>query len=405
MKILHTADWHFGKQLYGHSLAEEMYRFTEWLVEVLQSEKIDILLISGDIFDVTNPSNLDKERYFSFLKLVREHHITTIITGGNHDSISFLNSSKEYLKQDNIFVVGGATENIEDEILHFKINDEEVVICAVPFLRDRDLREQTTDHEFSSRSEAIQYGLKTHYQSVLELAKAKYPTLPIIAMGHLFAIGSSTSESERDIHIGNSGAVSHEIFNGFDYVALGHIHKPQIIHKNEKIRYSGSPIPLSFSEKKDDKQVVIISVENGKIQLPKVVKVPKFRSLLRFSGTLQEVQQKINSFEFAENQLSAFIELQINEENYNLEIIQNTNLFVEEFNATNEAKIVFNKIKFKTGSKNIEDLFEEDVAIENLEVSEVFHKRLLSELPDAEPKEREELEETFRELLDVYFEG
>ncbi len=405
MKILHTADWHFGKQLYRRLLTDEMQLFTDWLTDILNKEHIDILMISGDIFDVSNPANLDKERYFSFLKVLRDHSIITIITGGNHDSISFLNSSKDYLKQDNIFVIGGATDKIEDEILHFNIGNEEVVICAVPFLRDRDLRDEASDEQFSSRSEAIQYGLKVHYQTLLELSKAKYPKAPIIAMGHLFAIGSSTSESERDIHIGNTGAVSHDIFNGYDYVALGHIHKPQMINNNTKIRYSGSPIPLSFSEKKDEKQILIITVENSVITEPKVIKTPKFRSLLRFTGTLSDIQEKIKGFDFNESHLPPYIELLVVEEHYNLDIIQQTNTFIEDFNEHHQAQIIFNKIDFKTGSKNISQLlYKDDTEIEDLSPIDVFRKRLKSELPEANDNEIQDIEETFNELLETYYE-
>ncbi len=405
MKILHTADWHFGKQLYRRLLTDEMQYFTDWLIEIIEQETIDILLISGDVFDITNPANVDKERYFSFLKRLREHQITTIITGGNHDSISFLNSSKEYLKQDNIFVVGGATEDIEEELLYVQCKSEQVVICAVPFLRDRDLRNEESELTFTSRSEAIRHGLKVHYQTLLDLAKSKYPKVPLIAMGHLFATGSSTSESEREIHIGNTGAVSHTIFEGFDYVALGHIHKPQIINHNEYIRYSGSPIPLSFSEKKDEKQVVVLTIENNKITPPKVIKTPKFRSLLRFTGTLAEVQQKLKHFDFSDSLLPPYIEIEINEMEYNLETIRQKDLFIEDFNELNEVQIISNKINFNKGSKNISELLNKaDTEIEDLSPIDIFRKRLESELPNANEKERQELEDCFNELLEQLIE-
>ncbi len=402
MKILHTADWHFGKHLHGYSLAEEMDLFVSWLMDLLQKEDIDILLISGDIFDISNPANTDKERYFSFLKRLRELRIKTVITGGNHDSVSYLNASKNYLKYDDIFVVGGATEDLEDEIISFEIKEEKVTICAVPFLRDKDLRNSISDQEFSSRHEAIQAGILNHYQNLLAIVQKKYPTIPSIAMGHLFAVGSTTSESERDIHIGNSGAVSSGVFQGFDYVALGHIHKPQIINKNEMIRYSGSPIPLSFSEKKDDKQVVVISVENGKIQEPKVIKTPKFRQLKRFSGTFEEVLNKVNEFTNS-SPLSAFIELEIKEKEYDFEYIQQLNQLIENYNENNQNQIIHHKITFERGSKNIDELFEEGTDIKDLDVKEVFQKKIISEFKESNSKEINELEETFDELLEMYF--
>ncbi len=403
MKILHTADWHFGKQLHTYSLSEEMDLFVNWLIDVLQKEAIDILLISGDIFDVSNPANADKERYFSFLKRLRDLKVKTIITGGNHDSVSYLNASKSYLKYDDIFVIGGATEHLEDEIISFEINGEKAVVCAVPFLRDKDLRNTLSDQKFTSRQEAIKAGILQHYQDLRALVTKKYPDVPTIAMGHLFAIGSVTSESERDIYIGNSGAVSAGVFQGFDYVALGHIHKPQVIAGNEMIRYSGSPIPLSFSEKKDEKQVVILSVEKGKIQSPKIVKIPKFRELKRFLGTLVEVKNKLSQF-VNDSPLPAFIELEIREEEYDFECVQQMNQFVENYNDSHTNQIIKPKISFKHGSKNVDNLYEEGTTIQDLSERDVFQKKIVAELPEAKESQKSELEETFNELLARYFE-
>lgn len=401
MKILHTADWHFGKYLYKHSLTDQIQCFLNWLLVLLEEESIDILLISGDVFDVTNPANSDKEMYFSFLKSLRNLQIHTIITGGNHDSVSLLNSSKEYLVLDNIHIVGGATDNIEDEIFHFNIRNEQVVIAAVPFLRDRDLRTPSTEDENLSREKAIKLGLQEHYQNILQQIKQKYISVPCVAMGHLFAIGSSTSDSERDIHIGNTAAVSHQIFQGFDYVALGHIHKPQIVGDNSKIRYSGSPTSLSFSEKKDIKQVAVVTVKDSFILEPELISVPKFRALLRFSGTLEMIKTQVNRYNFPELTLPNFIEVKIEELNYNLQIMQQTMDWVEQFNLLNKDKIINSSIQFKEGSKSIDAFYTSGVDIGDLTIAEVFKKRVESQLPDCDNKHYQELKKTFDELLEI----
>ena len=132
------------------------------------------------------------------------------------------------------------------------------MIAAVPFLRDKDLRSKEIDSQFKNRAEAVREGIKNHYARLAEICEQKYPDLPTIAMGHLYAKGVLPSDSERDIHVGNAAAVNSSIFSStFNYVALGHIHRPQIINKNNFIRYSGSPIALSFSEKSDDKSCLL----------------------------------------------------------------------------------------------------------------------------------------------------
>ncbi len=250
MKILHTADWHIGKVLHKRSLQDEFILFSEWLITTIIKEEIELLLVSGDIYDLANPSAKDRSMYFQLLRKLTELNIQIIITGGNHDSVGLLNAPKEILDVLDIHVIGGALDPIKEELIVIKNKkgDEELVIAAVPFLRDKDLRNAETDQQYANRTEAIREGIKAHYKTLATLCKEKYASLPALAMGHLYAIGADPSDSERDIHVGNAAAVDASIFSGFDYVALGHIHRPQIIGKNEMVRYSGSPIALSFSE-------------------------------------------------------------------------------------------------------------------------------------------------------------
>lgn len=402
MRILHTADWHFGKRIHGYHLEEDMRLFLDWFYDLIEKQNIDVVLISGDVFDLSNPSNADKEMYFNFLTKIRRLGVKTIITGGNHDSVSYLNAPQEYLKYDNIHVVGGATEDLSDEIIPIDINGEKAIICAVPFLRDRDIRHISTEEQFANRQEAIKFGLNKHYADVLALAKATHPNHPVIGMGHLFAIGSSSSDSERDIHIGNSGAVGAGIFDGYDYIALGHIHKPQVIQENVMIRYSGSPIALSFSEKKDEKILLIIEIINDKIENPEIVNIPKFRELIRYSGTLVEVEEKLNNIPDGKD-LPTLVEIVIKEDQYSLKTIQETARLIDEFNTGAKAKIVNHIFDFKHGSKNLDELFDKGTDIKDLDVTEVFEKKIVSDLPDISLEDKQELMNTFDELRDLLY--
>jgi exonuclease SbcD len=143
MKILHTSDWHIGRTLYGRKRYEEFEAFLTWLAETIQQNEIDALLVAGDVFDTSAPSNRAQELYYRFLCRVAAsccRHV--VVVAGNHDSPSFLNAPKELLKALDVHVVGSSTESLEDEVLVLR-NDQdtpELIVCAVPYLRDRDIR-------------------------------------------------------------------------------------------------------------------------------------------------------------------------------------------------------------------------------------------------------------------------
>ena len=399
MKILHTADWHIGKILHKHSLQQEISLFFDWLLALIDKERVDLLLVAGDIFDLANPSAKDRKLYYQLLTNLNSRGIRVIITGGNHDSVGLLNAPEDVLRALNITVIGGATKNIEDEIIIFEDDqgNAKLVLAAVPFLRDKDLRNHRTDEQYKNRTEAIRAGIKNHYELIQEICSKKYPNLPLIGMGHLYAVGAEPSESERDIHVGNAAAVGAGIFRGYDYVALGHIHRPQIISKNDFIRYSGSPIALSFSEKKDQKSVVLIELENNKLSEPKVIPVPKSRELKKISGSFQEVKEKLDKYQpsFA---LPSFVELEINEDEFSAILLAHVDELKNSYLDHGQFNILKARTFFKTGTKNTADLFKAGESIEDLRPMEVFEKRL--ELENLESKKAELLKEAFQELLE-----
>ena len=140
LKILHTSDWHIGKQLLKVDFDEDMELFFNWLIETIKSEGINVLLMSGDLFDQANPSQAALTQYYQFLKRMIPLECKIIITGGNHDSPHVLNAPKELLHFLDIEVIGGAPENISELFIPIEQNNEKVVVAAVPFLRDKDIR-------------------------------------------------------------------------------------------------------------------------------------------------------------------------------------------------------------------------------------------------------------------------
>jgi exonuclease SbcD len=393
MKILHTADWHLGKKLHKHDLTKDHKLFLDWLIELIQEQKIDVLLISGDIFDLANPPIEARTMYFWFLRQMIQQKCKIIITGGNHDSAMMLDAPKEILNLLDITVVGGATTPIENEIIVL----ENLIICAVPYLRDSDLRQAIDGENGSSRIENVRLGIKKHYDELAGICQEKYLNIPVIAMGHLYANGSISSESEREIQIGNLAAIDGNDFSKtFDYVALGHIHRPQLIGGNEHIRYSGSPIPLSFSEKNDQKIILTFEVLDNKIQQINEIFIPKFRDLKRISGTLENVKSKLIAFK-NETPLTSFLEIEVIEDNFNPLIIKELNDLIVVFDDEN-AIVLKHKISFKNEVKSSDELFVEGQNLEDISEKEMLKKRLEKENALSE-EHRILMMEAFTELL------
>jgi exonuclease SbcD len=316
MKILHTADWHLGHYLKGqeNTRLEEHNLFLSWLLDTIENEQIDLLLIAGDIFDSANPPHWAEEQYYRFLADVRQTACKNVLViGGNHDSPTNLNAPKEILKFLNVHIVGKASDNLQDEIVSIKHqNHTELVICAVPFLRDSDIRKAISAENITETQRRIKQGIIQHYHQVASLVTDyKKAGIPILATGHLYAAKSQTSDSEKEIHIGNQGQIEVERFPTiFDYIALGHIHRPQKVGGHQHIRYSGSPIPLSFSEYNDRKQVIILEIEAHGLTSVQEIEIPLSRPLLSFKGSFAEVKKKILSYE-QKNPLNAWAEVKV----------------------------------------------------------------------------------------------
>jgi len=306
MKILHTSDWHIGQIFKGESREEEHRKFFEWLRNVIEKENIDILIVAGDIFDVTNPSNSALKLYYDFLFSLKELNLKkVIIIGGNHDGISTLQTPKNILKFLDIEVISGEKEELQNYENIFNIEDE-VLICAVPFLRDNIVRNSIEKEDVLDIEQSLKEGIINYYNTIFKKAKEINSDIPIIATGHFTILGSSISDSEREIYIGKLKGIEKNSFDMFDYVAMGHLHKFQKISK--KIYYSGSPIPLSFSESNQEKKVIIFDTHSKTIT-QKII--PTFRNLYRIKGDFNYVIEEIKNIK---EEMPPFIEVTLTDE-------------------------------------------------------------------------------------------
>jgi exonuclease SbcD len=294
MRLLHTSDWHLGRALYGRKRYAESEQFLDWLVEVVASEAIDLLVVAGDIFDSATPSNRALSLYYRFLCRLPQS-CRVVVVGGNHDSPSLLNAPRDLLEQLNIHVVGGARVVAAEEVLLVTTappHGESVIVCAVPYLRDRDIRHSEAGESIEDKARKLIEGISHHYrlvgQAALELraAQPEGPFIPVVATGHLFAAGGKTTEGDgvRDLYVGDLGHVGLDVFpDYFDYLALGHLHVPQRVAGADNRRYCGAPLAQSFGEAGQSKVVLIVELGDG-FPAVRELPVPVFQRLATMQG-------------------------------------------------------------------------------------------------------------------------
>ena len=312
MKILHTSDWHLGQKLLYNDRHEEHQRALRWLHDCIVAAQIDVLLVAGDIFDMPNPPHEARKLYYRFLAgLVGTCCQHIIITGGNHDSAAMLNAPQELLAMLNIYVVGAATEDPAQQIITLRDanGSPSLVVAAVPFLRESDLKKSVTNETATERYAAIQAGIAAHFTQVADLIAAQLPaqkTFPVVAMAHLFATNATDNkERQSSIYVGNIENINAAAFPPiFDYVALGHIHRAQTLQPAH-IRYSGSLIPLSFAEATNTQTVTVATFaeDTGALCSLLPIEVPLARKLVKISGSLDEVLLQIANTDLAEGAL------------------------------------------------------------------------------------------------------
>jgi exonuclease SbcD len=306
MRIIHTSDWHLGQYFYGKSRANEHQQFLTWLLAQVTSHDIDAIIVAGDIFDTATPPSYARQMYFNFISEIQSLNCQLVILAGNHDSVSMLAESKELLSALSTRVIANVSEldnidNLAEQvfILKNKKKEPKAVICAVPFIRPRDVIKSQQGQSAHDKSLSLQQAIVNHYQALFKhaqhLVKESKLKLPIIATGHLTALGVTTSDSVRDIYIGTLEAFPSNAFPDADYIALGHIHRAQKVGKTEHIRYCGSPIALSFDEAKQSKRVLLVDFNDNQLSSVTDLIVPCFQPLAMVKTSLHELSQAVET--------------------------------------------------------------------------------------------------------------
>mgnify|MGYP005987452733 CR=1 FL=1 len=314
MRIIHTSDWHLGQYFYGKSRENEHQQFLHWLLTQAKTHDVAAIIVAGDIFDTSTPPSYARQMYFNFISEIQTLDCQLIVLAGNHDSASMLAESKALLGALNTKVIANVTDiNIKSNLAEqvFTLKDKQgqgqAVICAVPFIRPRDVIKSQAGQSATDKSKSLHQAIVSHYQQLFEQAQhlvaeqdkrktnESQGKLPIIATGHLTALGVTTSDSVRDIYIGTLEALPSNAFPAADYIALGHIHQAQKVGKTDHIRYSGSPIALSFDEAKQNKRVLLVDFEQNKLSTITELMVPCFQPLAMVKTSLENLSQDIEA--------------------------------------------------------------------------------------------------------------
>ncbi|EYA70507.1 exonuclease SbcCD, D subunit [Bacteroides fragilis str. S24L15] len=322
IRILHTADWHLGQTFFGYDRTQEHEHFLDWLAGVLTKNKIDVLIVAGDVFDVSNPSAASQRMFYRFI-----HRVTTenprlqlVVVAGNHDSAARLESPLPLLQEMRTEIKGIVHKQngkIDYEHLLVELKNAagggEALCLAVPFLRQGDY--PVVETEGNPYAE----GVKELYARLLKYAlKKRTDGQALVAVGHLLATGSEIAEKDHSerIIIGGLESVSPESFpEQIVYTALGHIHKAQRVSGRENIRYAGSPLPMSFAEKHYHHGVVKVTLDEGwAVEIEKLEYTPLVR-LLSIPATEaaapDEVLDELRGLELPEDEPMPYLEVKV----------------------------------------------------------------------------------------------
>jgi exonuclease SbcD len=297
MRILHTSDWHLGQHFMGKSRQAEHQSLIDWLLIQVDAHAVDAVLIAGDIFDTGAPPSYARELYSQLVVRLHSAGVALLLLGGNHDSVATLGESRAMLACLSTTVVAAAIDPASQVVvlpLRGGTGEAGCIVCAVPFIRPRDVLQSQAGQSAEEKQQSMQAAIQAYYQSVSEAGRTRQAeqqktlgrTVPLIATGHLTTVGASSNESVREIYVGSLDAFPTAAFPPVDYIALGHIHKPQKVGGLDHIRYCGSPIPLGFDEARQQKEVLLVDLSADGLTAITPLLVPRFQPLISVSGNL-----------------------------------------------------------------------------------------------------------------------
>lgn len=279
MKIMHLSDLHIGKKVNEYSMLQDQIYILKEILQIIDDEKVETVIIAGDVYDRSLPPNEALELFDEFLYQLSSRNVNVFVISGNHDSPERISYGGRMMTENKIFLSPVYDGNVKP----ITLNDDygEVNFYLLPFVRPADIRRYFPDENIENYTDAVKVAIDNMNVDFSERN---------ILVTHQFVTGAELSESE-DIIVGGTDNVSGEVFDGFDYVALGHIHREQTVGK-DNIRYCGTPLKYSFSEAKHIKSVTILDFnDKGNIEYSKIPLTP-FRDMREIRGTYYELTLK-----------------------------------------------------------------------------------------------------------------
>lgn len=306
MRILHTSDWHLGQHFMGKSRQAEHQCLIDWLLLQVDAHAVDAVLIAGDIFDTGSPPSYARELYSQLVVRLLGAGVALLLLGGNHDSVATLGESRGLLACLSSTVIATVDDPASQVVvlpLRGGKGEAGCIVCAIPFIRPRDVLQSQAGQSADEKQQSMRAAIQAYYQSVYEAGRARQAELkselgrvvPLIATGHLTTVGATSNESVREIYVGSLDAYPTSAFPPVDYIALGHIHKPQKVGGLDHIRYCGSPIPLGFDEARQQKEMLLVDLGADGLTAITPLMVPRFQPLISVGGNLMALASAITA--------------------------------------------------------------------------------------------------------------
>ena len=401
MRILHTSDWHLGQHFMGKSRQAEHQALIDWLLAQVDAHAVDAVLIAGDIFDTGAPPSYARELYSDLVVKLHRAGVALLLLGGNHDSVATLGESRALLavlSTTVVAAVGGPANHVV--VLPQRNGDAGCIVCAVPFVRPRDVLQSQAGQSAQEKQQGLQAAIQAYYQSVVDAGRAQQTALhntlgrvvPLMATGHLTTVGASSNESVREIYVGSLDAFPTAAFPPVDYIALGHIHKPQKVGGLNHIRYCGSPIPLGFDEARQQKEVLLVDLDASGLTAITALPVPRFQALISVSGNLATLAAAISAAA-AEGSAAqpAWLEVTVAEDDYLTDLPARIGAM------TQGLAVEVLRVRRQRANAAATLAAEALATLDELSPGDVFERRLA--LEDLTPELQQALEARFREVV------
>lgn len=402
MRIIHTSDWHLGQYFYTKNRAAEHQAFFQWLIEQVKTYQVDGIIVAGDIFDTGSPPSYARELYNRFVVDLQTTGCQLILLAGNHDSVATLNESKSLLSYLNTQVITSAHTSPEEQVIILMDRQQQpaAIVCAIPFLRPRDIMVSHAGESAQQKQQHLQQAITDHYhacyQHALALRQQLNVAIPIIATGHLTTVGVSSSDAERDIYIGTLDAYPAQAFPPADYIALGHIHRAQRVAKTDHIRYSGSPIALSFDELSSPKSVYLVEFDQQNLTSVTPLIVPVSQPMQLIKGALPDIEQQLRELAKDPHQQTVWLDIEVTRQTYLGDLQKQIELLT--------ADLPVEVVLLRRSKEQREQMLhpQEKETLAELTVHDVFQRRLEQELSDSDDDQAQKTRLTalFQQIVD-----